>query len=86
VKDVAAWFCVRIVAATAWVAVGGAAEAVSGTSQSAKSKKTNKNFVLRPRIHPEAKLGIPKYPFATHATFKFPAVPALHNYGGFVCE
>jgi hypothetical protein len=38
------------------------------------------------RIHLEPKFGITKYPFATRATFKVPAVPVLHNYGGFVCE
>ena len=62
------------------------AQAACGASQSAKSKKTNKNFELRPRFHFEPQFGITKCPFPTLSTYKFPAVPVLHNYGALVCE
>src|SRR6267154_6161279 len=48
------------------------AEAVFGTSHRPKSKETNKNFELRPRIHLESQFGITKCPFPRLATSKLP--------------
>ena len=62
------------------------AQAAFGTNHEPKSKKTNKNFELRPRFHFEPQFGITKCPFPTLSTYKFPAVPVLHNYGALVCE
>jgi hypothetical protein len=62
------------------------AQAACGASQSAKSKKTNKNFELRPRIHLESQFGITKCPFPALATSKFPTAPVLYTYGDFVRE